>query len=105
MASPKGGGGKATGKKAKLAHEKRVGGIQEFAQFRFRGIEGFVEDGQGKGAIVLFDDKGTKGIVDAIYVRADADGSLIPRPFACPATYDATANQAAIARFQAQNAS
>lgn len=104
MAAPKGGGGKAAGKKAKLAHEKRVGGIQEFAQFRFRGIEGLIEDGQGKGVVVVFDDKGTKGIVDAMYVRTDTDGSLIPRPFACPATYDALANKAAIERFQAQEA-
>ena len=104
MASPKGGGGKATAKKAKLAHEKRGQGPQEFAQFRFRGIEGLVEDKQGKGAIVVLDDKGTKGIVDAVYVRTNADGTLGMRPFACPASYDAVANQAALARFAAHAA-
>ncbi len=104
MASPKGGGGKATAKKAKLAHEKRTGGIQEFAQFRFRGIEELIEDKHGKGAIVVFDDKGTKGIVDAVYIRTNADGTLAARPFACPATYDAIANKAAIERYAAHTA-
>jgi len=104
MASPKGGGGKATAKKAKLAHEKRTPGVQEFAQFRFRGIEELIEDKHGKGAIVVFDDKGTKGIVDAVYIRTLPDGTLGPRPFACPAAYDAVANKAAIARFEAHSA-
>lgn len=104
MAAPKGGGGKATAKKAKLAHEKRGSGPQEFAQFRFRGIEGLIEDKHGKGAIVVLDDKGTKGIIDAIYVRTKEDGTLGARPFACPASYDAIANAAAIARFAAHGA-
>lgn len=103
MAAPKkAGGGGGTGKKAKLAHEKR--GAEEAgerAQFRLRKVVELVTDKAGKaGAVVELDDKGTTGIVDTVYVLKGADGTLKPREIACPALYDAVALKNAVARFQ-----
>ena len=109
MAAPKGkggGGGGGTGKKAKMAHEKRGQADEgEKGQFRLKAVEELVTDKAGKaGAVVVLDDKGTKGIVDAIYVLRTASGTLKAREIACPATYDAVALKDAIARFQAFSA-
>lgn len=103
MAAPKkgGGGGGGTGKKAKLAHEKR--GQEETGekgQFRLKKIVELVTEPGGKSAaIVEIDDKGTKAVVDTIYVLKGADGGLKARDIACPALYDAVAQKNAIARF------
>ena len=109
MAAPKGkggGGGGGSGKKAKLAHEKRGQADEgEKGQFRLRAGEELGTDKAGKpGAIVVLDDKGTKGIVDAVYVSQQADGSFKARELACPATYDAVALKNAIARLTAYQA-
>jgi hypothetical protein len=103
MAAPKktGGGGGGTGKKAKLAHEKRgqeEGG--EKGQFRLKKVLEMITDAGGKsGVIVEIDDKGTKAVVDSIYVQKTADGTLKARDMACPALYDSVAQKNAIARF------
>ncbi len=103
MAAPKktGGGGAASGKKAKLAHEKRgqeEGG--EKGQFRLKKIHELIAEAGGKSGIVVeLDDKGTKGVVDTIFVQKQADGSFKGRDLACPALYDSVAQKNAIARF------
>lgn len=102
MAAPKGkgGGGAASGKKAKLAHEKR--GAEESGdkgQFRIKKVLELVTEGGKSAAVVEIDDKGTKGVVDSIFVVKGADGSLKAREVACPALYDAVAQKNAIARF------
>ena len=105
MAAPKGkggGGGGASGKKAKLAHEKR--GQEETGekgQFRLKKVLELVTDAGGKrGVVVEIDEKGTKAVVDSIYVLKGADGSLKARDIACPALYDSVAMKNAIARFE-----
>lgn len=103
MAAPKkgGGGGGGSGKKAKLAHEKRgqeEGG--EKGQFRLKKVVELVTEAGGKtAAVVEIDDKGTKAVVDSIYVLKGTDGSLKARDIACPALYDSVAQKNAIARF------
>ncbi len=103
MAAPKktGGGGGGSGKKAKLAHEKRgqeEGG--EKGQFRLKKVLEMITDAGGKtGVVVEIDDKGTKAVVDSIYVQKAADGTLKARDMACPALYDSVAMKNAIARF------
>jgi len=104
MAAPKkagGGGGAASGKKAKLAHEKR--GLEEGGekgQFRLKRIHELVAEAGGKGGIVVeIDDKGTKAVVDTIFVQKLADGTFKGRDLACPALYDSVAQKNAIARF------
>ncbi len=102
MAAPKKtGGGGGSGKKAKLAHEKRgqeEGG--EKGQFRLKKVLEMITDASGKsGVIVEIDDKGTKAVVDSIYVQKAADGTLRAREMACPALYDSVAMKNAIARF------
>jgi len=104
MAAPKKAGG-GSGKKAKLAHEKRTNEDQgERAQFRLKKVVELVTDKAGTGAVVELDDKGTVGIVDSVYVLKAADGALKPREIACPALYDAVALQNAISRFQQYSA-
>ena len=49
--------------------------------------------------MVEIDDKGTKAVVDSIYVLKGADGSLKAREIACPALYDSVAQKNAIARY------
>lgn len=104
MAAPKGGGG--SGKKAKLAHEKRGqedGG--EKGQFRLKNVVEQVTDKAGKaGFVVALDDKGTLAIVDPIFVLKGADGTFKAREVACPATYDTVAQRNAIQRYQAYKA-
>lgn len=102
MAAPKKtGGGGGSGKKAKLAHEKRgqeEGG--EKGQFRLKKVLEMITDAGGKtGVVVEIDDKGTKAVVDSIYVQKAADGTLKARDMACPALYDSVAQKNAIARF------
>ena len=58
-----------------------------------------VTEGGKSAAVVEIDDKGTKGVVDSIFVVKGADGSLKAREVACPALYDAVAQKNAIARF------
>lgn len=101
MAAPKKGGGGGAGKKAKLAHEKRTGEEGgDKGQFRLKAVHEMVTDKNGKaGVVVEIDDKGTKAVVDSIYVIKGADGSLQPRNIACPALYDNVAQKNAIARF------
>lgn len=102
MAAPKkGGGGGGSGKKAKLAHEKRTGEeAGDKGQFRLKAVHELVTDKSGKaGAVVELDDKGTKAVVDTIYVFKGADGSLQARNIACPALYDSVAQKNAIARY------
>ena len=50
--------------------------------------------------MVEIDDKGTKAVVDSIYVLKGADGSLKARDIACPALYDAVAMKNAVSRFE-----
>ena len=51
-----------------------------------------ITDASGKsGVIVEIDDKGTKAVVDSIYVQKAADGTLRAREMACPALYDSVA--------------
>ena len=105
MAAPKGkggggGGGGGSGKKAKLAHEKRgqeEGGDK--GQFRLKKVLELVKDGGKNAAVVEIDDKGTKAVVDSIYVQKAADGTLKGREIACPALYDSVAQKNAIARY------
>ena len=102
MAAPKKtGGGGGSGKKAKLAHEKRgqeEGGDK--GQFRLKKVLEMITDAGGKtGVVVEIDDKGTKAVVDSIYVQKAADGTLRAREMACPALYDSVAMKNAIARF------
>ncbi len=107
MAAPKkAGGGGGSGKKAKLAHEKRGNeDAGERAQFRLKKVVELVTDKAGKaGVVVELDEKGTVGIVDPIYVLKGADGTLKAREVACPALYDAVALQNAVARFQQYSA-
>jgi hypothetical protein len=102
MAAPKkGGGGGGGAKKAKLAHEKRgAEDTGEKGQFRLKKVIELVTDAGGKrGAVVEIDDKGTKAVVDSIYVLKGTDGSLKARDIACPALYDSVAQKNAIARF------
>lgn len=107
MAAPKGGkgggGGGGAGKKAKLAHEKR--GQEEggpLGQFRLKNVVESVTDKAGKaGYVVELDDKGTLGIVDPIFIRAQPDGTFKAREVACPATYDVVAQKSAVARYTA----
>ena len=103
MAAPKGKGGGGSGKKAKLAHEKRTQEDQgERGQFRLKNVIELVTDSAGKaGAVVELDDKGTMGIVDSLFVLKTKDGSLKPREIACPAIYDVVAAKNAVQRYQA----
>jgi hypothetical protein len=103
MAAPKkaGGGGGVTGKKAKLAHEKRSAeDTGPKGQFLLKAIYEFVTDKSGKpGVVVDLDEKGTKGVVDRVFVKKGEDGLMYARQVACPALYDAVAQQQAIARY------
>ena len=104
MAAPKGkggGGGGAAGKKAKTAQKKEFESLEDKGQFRIATVLELVSEGGKEAAIVQLDEKGTKGVVDAIFVLKGADGSLKPREVACPAVYDAVAQQKAIARLAA----
>ncbi|MCA9514972.1 MAG: hypothetical protein KC635_08525 [Myxococcales bacterium] len=57
-------------------------------------------DFEGKpGVVVELDDKGTLGIIDRIFVTTDASGNQIFRAMACPAVYDAIAQEKAIAKY------
>ncbi|TNF24734.1 MAG: hypothetical protein EP329_24420 [Deltaproteobacteria bacterium] len=89
-------------KKAKLAHEKRTGGQVDLGRaFIAHEIVEMI-DFQGKpSAVVVLDETGAKGIIDAGYVTVDANGGNVMRKFANPVTYDPIAMQKAVDKFEA----
>jgi len=89
-------------KKAKLAHEKRTDGQVDLGRaFMAHEIVEMIEF-QGKpSAVVVLDETGAKGIIDAGYVTVDANGANVMRKFANPVTYDTVAQQKAIEKFAA----
>lgn len=88
-------------KKAKLAHEKRTGGqVGQGRAFMAQEIVEMIDFQGNPSAVVLLDEAGTKGIIDAGFVTVDASGANVMRQFANPIAYDQVAMQKAVDKFE-----
>ena len=97
-----------SGKKAKLAHEKRAAstGASKGTLFVPNKVVEEVEWPAGQRSVVVdLDGTGRMGIVSSWFATKDKQtGELVPSQMSCPAVYDPIAGQKAIDQYAAYSA-